>query len=115
RLGGPVDVERVSGVELLCARKVVRGVMAPMSAAVRGGWIALALLVLFGAACGETEDGGDRGSEASIRSFTVEPESIVEGEAALLRWSVTKAKTIRLLADGIALGSADLSAEGELE
>ncbi|HLT97856.1 MAG TPA: hypothetical protein VK070_13840, partial [Acidimicrobiia bacterium] len=45
----------------------------------------------------------------------MEPESIVEGEAALLRWSVTKAKTIRLLADGIALGSADLSAEGELE
>src|SRR5690606_10213446 len=82
---------------------------------IRVGWIALALLALLGTACGDKDDGAGTASDATIVSFTVEPESIVEGEAALLRWSVTKAKQIRLLAEGIRLGSADLPAEGELE
>lgn len=47
---------------------------------IRVGWIALALLALLGTACGDKDDGAGTASDATIVSFTVEPESIVEGD-----------------------------------
>ena len=82
---------------------------------IRLGWVGLALLALLGTACADKEDPSGTASEARIASFTVEPETVVEGEPALLRWSVSKAKRIFLMADGILVGSDELPAEGELE
>lgn len=89
--------------------------MSLVFAGMRRGWLALVGLSLVATACGEKEKDSSSISEASVTRFEVEPETIVEGDPAILRWSTSKAETIYLMENGIRVDEGDLPPQGELE